>query len=54
MNEYTGPMFVGQVRFRNRWRGVRTALRCLWNAFMGYELAGYAHKPSQDAEVRSN
>lgn len=46
--EYIGPMFVGPCRFRFRSRGIRLALRCLWNAIRGFELAGYDYGPPTD------
>lgn len=42
--EYVGPMFVGRCRLRHRWRGICIALRVLWNALRGYELAGYQYE----------
>ena len=44
--QYQGPMFVGKGRIRYRWRGVKLALRCLWNAFRGFEMAGWAYGTS--------
>lgn len=40
---YIGPIYAGKYRVRYRWRAIRTALRALWNALRGYELAGYQH-----------
>lgn len=43
----TGPIFVGRCRLRYRWRGIRIALRCLWYAVCGFELAGHEHGPNR-------
>lgn len=46
--DYAGPVFVGRVRLRYRWRDVRVAMLVLWHALCGFSLAGYAHSPNHE------
>ncbi len=36
-----GPVFTGPMAIRYRWSGICEAVRCLWNAICGFQIAGY-------------